>query len=196
MSARRYMTWQWRESMPSSGVVAFPPSMPSKPERSARPVRPVRRGYFPLPRTAAEICVRTVRNGPAIRFQVIAADGPGSTASVYRPPPGNWQSRWSTRDYLLRGQCGRCGRSRPDVFWRTGDREKAVPALGSISAVMPGSRHQCACSERHSAAGHGRSSKSPRRNRVCPRSCGEPSRRQRSQQSRPPQVRAPSPPSA
>src|SRR5271169_116687 len=23
----------------------------------------------------------------------------------YRPPPGNWQSRWSTRDYLLRRQC-------------------------------------------------------------------------------------------
>ena len=36
-----------------------------------------RRGYFPLPRTAADICVRTVRKGPAIRFQVIAADGPG-----------------------------------------------------------------------------------------------------------------------
>jgi hypothetical protein len=27
-----------------------------------------------------------------------------SNASVYRPPPGNWQSRWSTRDYLLRGR--------------------------------------------------------------------------------------------
>jgi hypothetical protein len=83
-----------------------------------------RRGYFPLPRTAADICVRTVRKGPAIRFQVIAADtvpvGP-STASVYRPPPGNWQSRWSTGDYLLRGPCGRCGRSRPAIFWRTGD---------------------------------------------------------------------------
>jgi hypothetical protein len=67
--------------MPFSGVVAFPPSMPSKPERSVRLVhpvpRPLRRGYFPLPRTAADICVRTVRNGPAIRFQVIAADGPG-----------------------------------------------------------------------------------------------------------------------
>ena len=50
-----------------------------------------------------------------------------STASVYRPPPGNWQSRWSTRDYLLRGRCGRCGRSRPAIFWRTGDTEKAVP---------------------------------------------------------------------
>ena len=31
---------------------------------------------IPLPRTAADICVRTVRKGPAIRFQVIAADGP------------------------------------------------------------------------------------------------------------------------
>jgi hypothetical protein len=41
-----------------------------------------------------------------------------STASVHRPPPGNWQSRCSTRDYLLRGQCGRCGRSRPAIFWR------------------------------------------------------------------------------
>ena len=59
-----------------------------------------------------------------------------SSASVYRPPPGNWQSRWSTRDYLLRGQCGRCGRSRPAIFWRTGDTEKAVPALLDLSRLL------------------------------------------------------------
>jgi hypothetical protein len=53
-----------------------------------------------------------------------------STASVYRPPPGNWQSRLNTREYLLRGQCGRCGRSRPAIFWRTDDTEKAVPGPG------------------------------------------------------------------
>jgi hypothetical protein len=46
--------------------------------------RPVR--YFPLPRTAADICVRTVRKGPAIRFQVIAADGPGRTIHCVRLP--------------------------------------------------------------------------------------------------------------
>jgi hypothetical protein len=45
-----------------------------------------RRGYFPLPRTAADICVRTVRKGPAIRFQVIAADGPGRTIHCVRLP--------------------------------------------------------------------------------------------------------------
>ena len=31
----------------------------------------------------------------------------------------------------MRGQCGRCGRYRPAIFWRTGDTE---PALASISA--------------------------------------------------------------
>jgi hypothetical protein len=45
-----------------------------------------RRGYFPLPRTAADICVRTVRKGPAIRFQVAAADGPGRTIHCVRLP--------------------------------------------------------------------------------------------------------------
>jgi hypothetical protein len=45
--------------------------------RSLMAARSRRRGYFPLPRTAADICVRTVRKGPAIRFQVIAADGLG-----------------------------------------------------------------------------------------------------------------------
>jgi hypothetical protein len=45
-----------------------------------------RRGYFPLPRTAADICVRTVRKGPAIRFQVIAADGPDRTIHWVRLP--------------------------------------------------------------------------------------------------------------
>jgi hypothetical protein len=43
-----------------------------------------RRGYFPLPRTAADICVRTVRKGPA--FQGIAADGPGRTIHCVRLP--------------------------------------------------------------------------------------------------------------
>ena len=57
--------------------------------------RPVR--YFPLPRTAADICVRTVRKGPAIRFQVIAADGPSRTIHCVRLPStaGNWRSRWT-----------------------------------------------------------------------------------------------------
>jgi putative tryptophan/tyrosine transport system substrate-binding protein len=36
------------------------------------------------PRTAADICVRTVRKGPAIRFQVITADGPGRTIHCVR----------------------------------------------------------------------------------------------------------------
>ena len=78
-----------------------------------------------------------------------------SSASVYRPPPGNWQSRWSTRDYLLRGQCGRCGRSCPDVFWRTSDTEKAVPALASISAVFDELLHlQKICNSTYRREGH------------------------------------------
>jgi len=42
--------------------------------------------------------------GPAVRFLVIAADGPSRTIHCVRLPStaGNWQSRWSTRDYLLR----------------------------------------------------------------------------------------------
>jgi hypothetical protein len=56
-----------------------------------------RRGHFPLPRTAADICVRSVRKGPAIRFQVIAADGPSRTIHCVRLPStaGNWRSRWT-----------------------------------------------------------------------------------------------------
>jgi hypothetical protein len=72
--------------MPSCGVVAFPPSMPSKRKEALGGCARCRVVIFPLPRTAAEICVRTVRAVPPFRFQVIAADGPGSTASVYRPP--------------------------------------------------------------------------------------------------------------
>jgi hypothetical protein len=88
-----------------------------------------RRRYFPLPRTAADICVRTVRKGSGLRFQVIAADGPGRTIHCVRLPStaGNWQSRWSKRHYLWRGQCGRCGRSRPAIFWHTGDTDQCRP---------------------------------------------------------------------
>ncbi len=98
--------------------------------------RPVQTAWlFSAARTAADICVRTVRKGPAIRFQVIAADGRPSTASVYRPP-GNWQSRWNTRDYLFRGRCGRRGRSRPAIFWRTGDTDQCRPWPGSQAVKL------------------------------------------------------------
>ena len=79
----------WRVCWPMKDRYAGDPALCAKRVRRSTALmaaRSRRRGYFPLPRTAADICVRTVRKGPAIRFQVAAVDGPGRTIHCVRLP--------------------------------------------------------------------------------------------------------------
>jgi hypothetical protein len=67
------------------------------------------------PERRGAICVRIVRNGPGIGFQGLGADGCGGirpvmVRSIVRPPA----SPLDRNDIISL----RCGRSRPDVFWR------------------------------------------------------------------------------
>jgi hypothetical protein len=69
----------------------------------------MRRGYLSVARNGGRNLRPHRPRRPPFRFQVIAADGPGRTIHCVRLPSaaGNWQSRLDTRDYLLRGRCGR-----------------------------------------------------------------------------------------
>jgi hypothetical protein len=55
-----------------------------------------RGGYFPLPRTAADICVRTVRKGPAVERIPPLAFGPA-------PPAGRAHIRRAARRLVWLG---------------------------------------------------------------------------------------------
>ena len=67
-SARQgHIEHDWRVCWPMKDRYAGDPPLCAKRVRRSTALmaaRPRRRGYFPLPRTAADICVRTVRKGP------------------------------------------------------------------------------------------------------------------------------------
>jgi hypothetical protein len=85
-------------------------------------------------------------------------------SAIYRPA-----SRWTAMSNFWLGQCGRCGRSRPDVFWRGRQAQPAregtrrVRSTLGLSLRSRGNRTSGVASfSRLSAASHSRLNARPR----------------------------------
>jgi hypothetical protein len=95
------------------------------------------------------ICVRTVCSGLGVGFQRVGADGQSAAlAAIVRPTVRivGYRPRGRNREAVggigFRRGCGRCGRSRPGVFWRgmapgggDVDRAGSRPALAKLISM-------------------------------------------------------------